>query len=216
MSSEKELNAAEEKLLWKKERKALLPVFATQVFLSAALCFGVLYGGYYFCDCIPVPRSSDLGDKLTYYIRCCVFPCSVVLCIAIQSVANKRGQSMAANPLAGREHKVVLEKNVLTNTVEQTMLFLMITLVLTTYLNAAEMKIIPLYSVLWVIGRVFFRIGYAIHPRYRSFGVVTTLFTAPIFLILVGYLMYTRGFMYGIPSEAVGTGEAATPSRAEL
>lgn len=211
----KNLSAAEEELSWKKQRKALLPLLLTQALLGVALCFGVLYGGY-FCDCIPVPKSDDFGDKLIYYIRCCVFPCSVTLFLAIVAVSIKRGQSAAINPLAGKEHEIYFEKSVLTNTVEQTILFLMITLALITYLDGAEMKIIPLYSILWVIGRILFRIGYGIHPMYRSFGMLSNFVSALFFLCVVGYLMYTRGFMYGIRSEIAGVGAGAGTPKAEL
>lgn len=160
----------------------------------------ILYGGYH-CDCIPVPSSSDFGDKLTYYIRICVFPCSVVLYLTIMAVAVKRGSSRVVNPLAGKEHKLMMQKNILANTLEQTLAFLMITLVLTTYLESAEMRIIPAYSALWVVGRFFFWLGY---PSYRSFGMSFTLIPIPFFLGYIGYLMYTRGLMYGVPSSIGG------------
>ena len=191
-----------EKRSWQEERNAVIPILLAQFLAGAAVSFGILYGGYYFCDCIPVPKSDDFGDKLTYYIRCCVFPCSVALFLAIVAVSIKRGVTPALNPLAGKEHFVQLDKNFLTNTMEQIALFLMITLALTTYLDGAEMKILPLYSIQWVIGRILFRIGFGIHPKYRSFGMLMNLYaSAPYFICLVAYLVYTRGFMYGIPSE---------------
>lgn len=201
-----------EKRQWAKERKALLPTFLPQLVGSFLFSAAVLYGGFYWCDCIPVPELSDFGDKMTYYIRCCVFPCGVILTFAVMAVANKRGTSCAANPLAGNEDLVLTEKNILTNTVEQTLLFLLITLTLTTYLDPAEMKIIPLYSLLWIIGRVLFNIGYRIHPKYRSLGMLISLVTTAFFIAVTGYLMCTRGFMYGIVSIA----GAEMPPKAEL
>jgi uncharacterized MAPEG superfamily protein len=184
--------------------------------LAMALSFCILYGGYYHCSCIPVPQSDDFGDKLTYYTRCCVFPCAVTLFLAISNVSLKRGNSAALNPLAGKEHIVQFEKNVLTNTVEQIMLFLMATLVLMTYLDRAEMKILPLYSIQWVVGRILFRIGYGIHPKYRSVGMLMNLLSAPSFLCVVGYMMYTRGFMYRISSGMAEAGIGTGIPKAEL
>lgn len=209
------MSAAEEKRLWQEERKALLPVFLFQFALSSLLTFGALYGLYYHCDCIPVPKSDEFKDKLTYYIRCCVFPCCVLLLLAILGVANKRGRSRAANPLAGREHLLMVEKNFLTNTLEQTVLFLMIALTLTTYLGASEMKALPVYTIVWLIGRILFRIGYGIHPKYRSCGISSNFNVSFVFLSLLAYMMYTRGFMYGIPSEVFSGTGAPTP-RSEL
>ena len=73
-------------------------------------------------------------------------------------VARKRGSIPALNPLSGNEHFLLKEKNILANTVEQALVFLMLSLVLTTYLDPSEMKIIPLYSLQWVVGRILFQI----------------------------------------------------------
>ena len=168
--------------------------------LGLFMSIAILYAGYN-CDCIPIPSSSNFGDKLTYYIRTCVFPCSVVLYSTIIAVSMKRGSTGVVNPLAGKEHKLMMQKNILTNTLEQTLIFLMVTLVLTTYLESAEMRIIPVFSALWVVGRFLFWLGY---PKYRTLGMSFTLIPMPGFLGYIGYLMYTRGLMYGIPSSTGG------------
>lgn len=209
-------NAAEEKRKREKERKAFLPVFLAQFVLSLAVSTGVLYGGYYNCDSIPFPKSGEFGDKMTYYARCCVFPCAVTLFFAIIGVINKRVKTRGAeNPLGGMEHKITTEKNVLANTVEQTLLFLMTSFVLTTYLEASEMRILPVYSILWLIGRILFSIGYGVHPKYRTFGMVINLLSTSFFIGVVGYLMYTRGFMYGVASVGGGAG-TGIPAKSEL
>lgn len=191
----------EEKLQWKvKEEKLGLFPLLLWTLLSTLIMIGVLYGGYYHCDWIPVPKSDD---KLPYYVRSCVFPCAVVLFWAIISVGKKRRWAGATNPLAGREHLVQVENNFLTNTVEQMLLHLLITLALTTYLDAAEMKIVPLSTFLWVIGRVLFRIGY---PHYRACGIQINFSSAAFFILLVAYRMYMQGFMYRISSQTLGLG----------
>ena len=156
----------------KEELKGVLHIYTIQTVLAVLLTVasvGVLYGGYYLCDCIPYPKSDTLQDKLVYFIRCCVLPCVAVLCWAIVSVAMKRTSSRALNPLSGYEEFVQPQKNILNNTVEQLLVFLMTCLVLTTYLDNTELCILPLYSLLWVTGRLTFAIGYSIHPMYRTF-----------------------------------------------
>lgn len=186
---------AEEQRKWKEERKAYVPIFLIQLALSFVVTFSVLYGGYYTCHSIPVPKSNSLEDKVIFYIRCCVFPCAVLLFLSIMNVANKRRTTPAVNPLAGKEHYLVVEKNFLTNTVEQTLVFLMINLTLTTYLDSAEMKILPIYTLLWLVARFFFRIGYGINPKYRSFGMLISVETSVVFIGVIFYLMYNRGFL---------------------
>ena len=209
---------AQEKRLWKEQRKALLPLYLAESALALLVTVGVLYGGYYMCDSIPTPKSAALEDKLIYLIRWCVFPSSLCLLWAIVAVSNKRGSSTAINPLAGKEHLLQVEKNILANTLEQCVLFLMICLVLTTYLEGSELRILPVYSFLWVIGRILFAVGYKIHPKYRSVGMLSTFLALSLFFVYIVYLMYTRGFMYGVETETRrgDIEELASPPKAEL
>lgn len=209
--------AGEDKRTWQEQRKALLPGLAAQAMLALLVIAGVLYGGYYLCDSIPTPKSPALEGKMTYLIRCCVYPCVLVLCWSILVVSNKRGSTPAVNPLAGKEHLLQLEKNILMNTVEQSLLFLMICLVLATYLEGSELRILPLYSILWVTGRISFTIGYRVNPKYRTFGMATTFIPGLFFLGVIPYLIYTRGFMYGVETEMIGdAGLSAGASKEEL
>lgn len=203
---------------WKEERKALIPVFLPQIALAIVLTTGWLYGGYYHCDCIPVPQSSDLKDGLIYYIRCCVFPCGLVLLFSLLAVMSKRVSTPSANPMAGKEHILQMEKNILMNTVEQIMLFLMVALVLVTYLDTFEMKIIPILAAHWVIGRILFNIGYRMGPQYRSLGMASNTMATIFSIGLSCYLVYTRGFMYGISDVSTigAAGSPGTPVKAEL
>ena len=199
---------AEDKLKsWEKERKAIIPVYIAEAVTGVILTVGIFYGGFYLCDSIPVPRSGTFADSMTYYIRCCVFPCCLVVFAAILLVARKRGSTPALNPLSGNEHFLLKEKNILANTVEQALVFLMLSLVLTTYLDPSEMKIIPLYSLQWVVGRILFQIGYGINPLYRSLGMIMNILATFLFIGVVSYLIYTRGIMYGIVSSEDGWAE---------
>ena len=206
----------EEKREWKQQRIAYLPIFLPQLALSVVTTASVLYGGFYMCDCIPVPLSNSLEDKLIFFIRCCVFPCAVLLSLSIMGVANKRGSTLAANPFAGKDHLLTLQKNFLMNTIEQTLVFLMIALTLTTYLDASEMKILPVYTLLWFAGRIFFRIGYGINYKYRSFGMLINFESSFVLMVVIFYLMYYRGFLPCGGGTLTGGGGAEDVVREEL
>lgn len=208
--------SAKERRDWYKKRKALLPYFLAQVLMSSLIIVGLLYGGYYHCDSIPVPKHDVFGDRLMYYIRWCVFPGVVVLIAAVMAVVSRRSATPAGNPLAGKEHLVAIQKNFLTNTVEQLLVFLMIALVLTTYLDTADMKLLPIFTLLWVTGRILFRIGYSVNPNYRSVGMVTNFGSSFFFVGVIFYLMYTRGFMYRIATEQGGGSGSTSDSKLEL
>lgn len=163
MATEAEKKKIEEN--WKKERQRNLPIFLVQVTFAVAFNACVLGGGYYlFPAIIPLPSSNDFTVKLLYTLRCFVFPQTIVFIFAIMRVMRKRGNTPAGNPLLGQDQNYLLaEKNALTNTVEQLLCILLLILVLITYLEPSEMKIIPLLSISFAVGRL-------LHPwlQHRS------------------------------------------------
>ena len=188
----------------KEERRKPLPLalYFLEYFVALTLTVTILYGGYYYCHSIPIPRSNEFGEKLLYAVRYCTFPQAVFLLVAIMRVGAKRGSTPAINPLAGKEHYLQTEKNVLMNTVEQLLCFLLLVLTLTTYLEPSEMRIIPLYSLAFIVGRIIFMIGYSFGPKYRSAGMGINFILSFFFIGYIIYLIYLRGFMYGILTDS--------------
>lgn len=179
------------------DRRRQIPFYLLQLCLAVTITVTVLYGGYYYCDYIPVPRSNEFSEKLLYTLRYCTFPQAIFVMVAIFRVGSKRGSSPAMNPLSGNEQYVQTEKNVLMNTVEQLLCFLLFMLALTTYLEPLEMRIVPLCSLAFIIGRFLFMIGYSFSPKYRSTGMSVNFFVSFFCIGYIIYLIYTRGFMYG-------------------
>ena len=199
MASETEKSKIEEK--WRKEKKKAMPLFLLQVVFALAFNTCVLGGGYYlFPPILPIPSSNDFSVKVLYTLRCFVFPQTILLIFAVMRVMRKRGNTPAGNPLIGQDQNYLLaEKNALTNTVEQLLCILLVVLVLITYLEPLEMKIIPLLSISFVVGRLFFIIGYSIGSLYRVAGIITNFSSIVSMTICIIYLMYSRGLMYSIP-----------------
>ena len=161
--------------------------FSIQYAIAVALVSAIYYSGYYHVSIVPLPTSIDLVAKLSYTIRC-AFPMVLVLLFFIMNVGNKRFVTAAIDPLGGNEHIVQLEKNVLTNTLEQFVLSFTLMLVAATYLDTVEkMKIIALYSFAFVIGRVLFRIGYGISPHFRVLGMGMTILSICLLLVVIVY-----------------------------
>ena len=193
-----------------KEERQRAPSHFLQFSLSAVILVTILYGGYYYCHSIPVPKSNDFSEKLLYTLRYCTFPQAMFLMFAIFRVGSKRGSTPALNPLSGNEHLLQTEKNVLTNTVEQFLCFLLFMLALTTYLEPVEMRIIPLLSVAFIVGRILFMVGYSFSPKHRIIGMSINFFLNFFAIGYIIYLMYTRGFVYGTLTNASGpTSDAA-------
>lgn len=184
-----------------KEKPLSLSLLLFQTLLALATVATIFYGGYYYCPSLPVPASNDLISKLIYTIRC-VFPPLVVLEVAIALVGNGRRTSKAVNPLAGVDYLIQLQKNYLANTLEQFIVFTVCSLVLITFLNTPEeMRLVPLYSTVFIVGRILFRVGYGISWRYRTWGMHMNLHSTAFIIALLAYLMLTRGFMFGLEAK---------------
>ena len=184
--------------------------------LALATVVTIFYGGYYFCPSLPVPASMDFTSKLIYTVRC-IFPPLMVLQVAIMLVGKGRGASKAANPLAGQDHLIQLQKNFLSNTLEQFVVFMVSTLVLITFLNTPEeMRLVPLYTTAFIMGRILFRIGYGISWKYRGVGMHINFQSAWFITGLIIYFMFTRGFMFGLDTTTVPSGTNPGGGKTEL
>ena len=210
MASQAEKKAIEEN--YEKEKKKALPVFLFQFVFAIVFNVCVLGGGYYFVPCylLPVPASAEFTVKLQYTLRCFGFPMALLLWFAIVRVARKRGNTPAGNPLSGQDKNYLLaEKNALTNTVEQILCNLLLVLVLITYLEPSDMRIVPLLSFSFTVGRLLFIFGYSVGPLYRVAGIIINFFSTMPLIVCIIYLMYRRGVMYSIPFTApTGAGDA--------
>ena len=184
--------------------------------VALATVVTIFYGGYYFCPSLPVPASVDFTSKLIYTVRC-IFPPLMVLQIAIMLVGSGRRTSKAVNPLAGQDHLIQLQKNFLSNTLEQFVVFMVSTLVLITFLNTPEeMRLVPLYTTTFIVGRILFRIGYGISWKYRGCGMAINFFSTWFITGLIIYFMFTRGFMFGLDTTPIPSGTNPGSGKIEL
>ena len=180
-----------------------------QVLLAVSTVAVTFYIGYYHCQCIPVPQSTEFTTKVTYTFRCMI-PALIVLLLSVVGVMHARVTTAVVNPLAGCEHIVQLSKNNLSNTVEQFSILFLSSIILITFLESPEeMRLIPLYSLLFVISRILFRIGYAINPGFRAWGFHANMYANFFIVGLIIYFTMTRGFMFGIGDSVIHDSGAA-------
>ena len=163
------------------------------------ICFylGYYHGGYILSS---ESRSHDLHFRLFYALRC-TFPMLLSLFVGIMVTMVKRRLSVAVNPLSGHENLVLIDKNYLTNTVEQLVLGVMLMLITATYTDSPQvLRLLPIYSILFVIGRVLFRIGYrkTNHCAYRETGMSMNLSSTIIMIGMVAYYFCMKGLSTGI------------------
>lgn len=175
------------------------------------ICSIIFYFGYYhFRPLLPLPAKDDFSHKLQYVMYCSILPCFSFI-FAINGVMIKRRSELVFNPLGGREHTLQLEHNFAQNTLEQLVVFLISTAILATYLVGEELKLLALNAVVFTVGRILFRIGYGIHPKYRGVG-AACFFTEQIFILsLCIYNLYTKGIMYGLEEMTSTPASTASP-----
>ena len=83
-----------------------------------------------------------------------------MLYIFLQNVMFVRSDG-AWNPLDPKNnHRTEILQRILTNTVEQLLLTVGSTIILSTYLKPSQMIIIPIFVILWCLGRIVFELRY--------------------------------------------------------
>ena len=169
---------------WKAERKSSLFIFTGQLLFATTFSLSTLLGGYRYLTNIPVP-GEDFSSKLKYTIQCTSFFISAVLFLTVVNFSFKK---LLLKEICSTEKVLQRERNILTNTIEQTVLFFFLVLSLPAHLNSDQMRLVPLYSVLFVSGRLMFIAGYSVDTDYRGFGIMTNFLSAMLIMGYVGYL----------------------------
>jgi hypothetical protein len=145
----------------------------------------------------------SIGDRLAFTLRH-QLPSVVIVVLSLLHVSLLRLSSLAINPLSGNEHHVEKASRILQNTVEQFLLTLVNQLILATHLPESHLKLIPLITVSFVLGRVLFTAGYLRAPVYRTLGFNLTFLPT---LAAVGYNIYftwTNGYHHHLGGGVAG------------
>lgn len=111
---------------------------------------------------------SNFNQKLQFTLRFMLLP-TTWLMHAILTMVLKRFRTIAWDPMDTEGMEVSkAEQNMLTNTVEQTLLSLLSQIILLPFLKPVQvLRVIPTMNILFLVGRISFTIGY---PKFRSFG----------------------------------------------
>jgi hypothetical protein len=120
------------------------------------------------------PSLVDVSSRLAYTLQADAFAVLPLL-IVIMTVGNQRFLSEAIDPTLHKEDLgTQINGRVVENTLQQYLLFLIGTLALSVNLTAEQMRVIPAATLVFVVARIAFWIGYRIHPLYRAFGMAAT------------------------------------------
>ena len=158
--------------------------------LSLVGAVALMYFGYQYLP-LPVPEVNGVADQLVYALRW-QMPAVALLVFFIHDVGMARKDTGTPDPVTVRHEpeSLAVRRAVLLNTVEQLLLHSPSMLVLATYLRPDQLKLIPILSCLFVVGRLWYRVGY-INPENlrtnRASGMGLTFFPT---LAVIVYNMY--------------------------
>ena len=139
---------------------------------------------------LPLPALTTAADRLIFTLRW-QLPSVFLILLGVGDVGRRRLFSHAIDPVGPRDqHLVVIPSRILQNTLEQLVMNSAGQLMLSTYLGANQMRVIPALTVVFVLGRVAYYAGYQ-RPELgrsgRSVGFGMTIYPT---LCVLGYCMY--------------------------
>jgi len=169
----------------------------TRLKLAAALVNGAAFIATLIAIAVllpamPVPDAAEgAAGRLALWARLAVAPAALLLAAAL-SVSAARALGEAYDPIADPEPRLyrVLQR-VLTNTVEQTAIFLPALAALAVVVAEAGLGAPVLLTGLFVAGRLAFAVGYLIHPYARAPGMTMTV---TVNLVTVAWAV-VRGYL---------------------
>lgn len=135
-----------------------------------------------------ISNVADLASRLALTLRVNVFAL-IPLFVMIATVGNKRFLSNAIDPLRHAEDTAMeVDGRVVDNTLQQQFVFLVSTLAISTFLDAASIKLVVALAIVYVAARIAFWIGYRMHPLYRAPGMAATSYLNLGIIVAVIYL----------------------------
>jgi hypothetical protein len=137
------------------------------------------------------PRWGERGSRLAYSLQTAAFA-ALPLLISIMAVGNNRFLTAAIDPTLHKEDlATVVNGRVADNTLQQFALFCAAILALSVNLTPSGMRIVPAATIVFIVARFVFWIGYRIHPLYRAPGMAAT---AYLNVSLLGLALYKAAF----------------------
>ena len=170
------------------QRRITLSGIAASTLVTAALWYALLRF---------LPSPGGLAPFATA-IACCAVAALLTLVAGVEAVAHERLVTPAIDPLSGFEtRRMRVNQHYLQNTLEQYVVFAAGLLALQAY---ASPKVLVIVTIVWVLMRWAFWIGYHMSPLLRAIG-------APGMMQSMIVLFYVA-YRFGLDSYGQGIGVA--------
>jgi hypothetical protein len=169
---------------WRKERRSGIAAIAVSGAVSIVLWFALMR------LLPPLTGMDDAGARMLVALKCVVVATLFALVAGVEAVAHERLQSDAFDPLAGHQTKrLQVNLRYLQNTLEQTLIFAVALFGLAAYMTSGEaMRAVPAVTVIWVVNRYAFWIGYHRSAAMRGLGAPSMALSLIVLLYVVALI----------------------------
>jgi hypothetical protein len=137
------------------------------------------------------PEDWDVGDRIALVIKCAVFailPAVIAICIV---AAQRLNPSMFVGRMPKPNSAVDINNRFILNTFEQFLLFFIGLAALALYCPQDEARTLIILTMLFVLGRILFWVGYHYNPYMRAFGFGLTFYpTVAVYLWLMLFMVF--------------------------
>ena len=120
----------------------------------------------------PLAGMDSLAERMLFALKCCCLAVLFCLVTGVEAVAHERLFSPAFDPLAGfATRRLEVNQRYLQNTVEQILVFAAGLFGLAAYSpDGAAMRAVLATTVVWILARFAFWIGYHRSAEWRGLG----------------------------------------------
>ena len=141
---------------------------------------------------LPAPQIADApADRLAYALKANVVAL-VPFFVMIITIANKRFLSDAIDPTRRAESaEMDIDGRVTENTLQQNFVFAIASLAVSTLVQLQNLQVVWACSIVFVVARSVFWIGYRWHPLYRAPGMSSTAYMNLGMILYVLYRVFT-------------------------
>lgn len=181
---------------WKGQRRSGIAAIAVSIAVGLALWLAMRWWAP------PVPAMETLGDRMVFALKCCAFATLFCLATGVEAVAHERLQSPAFDPLAGHEtRRLRVNQRYLQNTMEQIVVFAVGLFGLAAYsADGAAMRAVEATTLVWVLTRFAFWIGYHKSAAMRGIGAPGMILS----LLVLAYVVARAAYDLAGAAGAVG------------
>jgi hypothetical protein len=132
----------------------------------------------------PVPNMAFTLDRLVFAVKCWAMATLFCLVLGIEAVSYERLGTFGISALGdGESLRLRINQRYLQQTIEQMLVFVPGLLLLAIYCDTSEsMRVVEIATIMWIIARFVFWLGYHHDVQIRAPGMVSTLQS---FLILL-------------------------------